>query len=97
MAKIIPLHNNVLVKRAKSEEKTAGGLIIPTNATEKSREAEVLAVGPGRVTYIGKLIPVEVKPGDIVLLEKNVRSEVKLDGEDLLLISEDDIVGVLEK
>jgi chaperonin GroES len=97
MAKILPLHNNVLIRRGKSEEKTPSGLIIPSNAAAKSREAEVLAVGPGKTTYAGALIPVSVQPGDIVLIEQHARSEVKLEEDDLMLISEDDIVGVLEK
>lgn len=96
MSKLNPLNDNVIVMRDKSEEKTPGGLIIPTTATEKSAFAEVLAVGKGTVSDAGVLIPIEVKAGQKVLLQKNRGVEVTIDGETYLLVKEDDILAVIE-
>jgi chaperonin GroES len=96
MSKLNPLHDNVIVKREKSEEKTPGGLLIPTTAAEKSTFAEVLAVGKGIITDAGVLIPVGVKPGQKVLLKKNRGVEVTVEAETYLIVKEDDILGVIE-
>jgi chaperonin GroES len=96
MSKLNPLHDNVIVKRSKSEEKTEGGLFIPTTVAEKSTYAEVLAVGRGAITSNGTLVPVSVKPGDHVLLEKNRGVEVVVDGETYLMVKERDIIGIVE-
>jgi chaperonin GroES len=87
----------VIVKRVKEEEKTKGGIIIPDTAKEKPIEGEVIAVGNGKVNDEGKLRPVDVKVGDRVLFGKYSGTEVKLDGEEALILREDDIVGVIEK
>jgi chaperonin GroES len=92
-----PLHDRVVVRRVTSEEKTAGGIIIPDTAKEKPQEGEVLAVGPGGRDENGKLIPIDVKAGDRVLFGKWSGTEVKLDGEELLIMKESDILGVMEK
>jgi chaperonin GroES len=96
-AKIRPLQDRVIVKRVKEEEKTKGGIIIPDTAKEKPIEGEVIAVGNGKVNDEGKLRPLDVKVGDRVLFGKYSGTEVKLDGEDALILREDDIVGVIEK
>ena len=90
-----PLHDRVLVKRIESEEKTAGGLIIPDSAKEKPSEGEIVAVGEGARKDSGELIPMAVKAGDRVLFGKWSGTEVKLDGKDLLIMKESDIMGVL--
>lgn len=90
-----PLHDRVVVRRVESEEKTAGGIIIPDTAKEKPQEGEVVAVGPGGRDDDGELIPMDVKPGDRVLFGKWSGTEVKLNGEDLLIMKESDIMGVL--
>ena len=90
-----PLHDRVLVKRIEAEEKTAGGIIIPDTAKEKPQEGEIVAVGPGGRDESGKLIPIEVKSGDRVLFGKWSGTEVKLDGEELLIMKESDIMGVI--
>lgn len=91
---IRPLHDRVLVERLEAEEKTAGGIIIPGSAQEKPQEAKVLAVGPG--AYVdGKLVPVDVKVGDIILLGKWAGTEVKVDGKELLIVKESDILAVI--
>ncbi len=92
-----PLHDRVVVRRIEAEQKSAGGIIIPDTAKEKPQEGEVLAVGPGTRDDQGRLIPLEVKPGDIVLFGKWSGTEVKIDGEELLIMKESDIMGVLEK
>ena len=92
-----PLHDRVVVRRVTADEKTAGGIIIPDTAQEKPQEGEVLAVGPGGRDENGKLIPIGVKKGDRVLFAKWSGTEVKLDGEELLIMKESDILGVLEK
>ena len=94
--KFRPLHDRVVIKRADSETKTAGGIIIPDTAKEKSQEGEIVAVGPGGRDESGKLIPIDVKAGDRVLFGKWSGTEVKIDGEELLIMKESDIMGVIE-
>ena len=94
--KFRPLHDRVVVKRIDAEEKTAGGIIIPDTAKEKPQQGEIIAVGPGGRDESGKLIPIDVKVGDRVLFGKWSGTEVKVDGEDLLIMKEDDIMGVVE-
>jgi chaperonin GroES len=91
-----PLHDRVVVRRIDAEEKTAGGIIIPDTAKEKPQEGEVVAVGPGARDEQGKLITPDVKVGDRVLFGKWSGTEVKLDGEDLLIMKESDIMGIIE-
>ncbi len=91
-----PLHDRVVVRRLDSEGKTAGGIIIPDTAKEKPMEGEVVAVGPGARDDNGKLTPLDVKAGDTVLFGKWSGTEVKLDGKDLLIMKESDIMGVIE-
>ena len=93
--KFRPLHDRVVVKRIDAEEKTKGGIIIPDTAKEKPQEGEVVAVGPGGRDESGKLIPIELKSGDRVLFGKWSGTEIKLDGEELLIMKESDIMGVL--
>ena len=90
-----PLHDRVVVKRLEGEEKTKGGIIIPDTAKEKPQEGKVIAVGPGGRDESGKLTPLDVKVGDRVLFGKWSGAEVKVDGEDLLIMKESDIMGVL--
>ncbi len=94
--KIRPLGDRILVKRIKEEERTKGGIIIPDTAKEKPQEGKVVAVGKGKVNEDGKLIPTEVKAGDKILFGKYSGSEVKIDGEEHLILREDDILGILE-
>ena len=91
-----PLHDRVVVKRIDAEEKTAGGIIIPDSAKEKPSQGEVIAVGPGARDESGKLVPLDVQVGDRVLFGKWSGTEVKIDGEDLLIMKESDIMGVLD-
>ena len=91
-----PLHDRILVRRIEVDEKTAGGIIIPDTAKEKPQEGEVVSVGPGARDDSGKRIDPDVKVGDRILFGKWSGSEVKLDGEDLLIMKESDILGVLE-
>jgi len=91
-----PLHDRVLVRRVEQEEKTAGGIIIPDTAKEKPQQGEVVAVGPGARGTDGKLIALDVKPGDRVLFGKWSGTEVKVGGEELLIMKESDILGVIE-
>ena len=91
-----PLHDRVVVRRLTAEEKTAGGIIIPDTAKEKPMEGEVVAVGPGARNEAGALVALDVKAGDKILFGKWSGTEVKLDGEDLLIMKESDILGVLE-
>ena len=95
--KFRPLHDRVLVRRVEQEEKTSGGIIIPDTAKEKPMEGEVLTVGPGGRDESGKLIPIDVKVGDRVLFGKWSGTEVRIDGEELLIMKESDIMGVIEK
>jgi len=94
--KFRPLHDRVVVRRVDAEEKTAGGIIIPDTAKEKPQQGEVLAVGPGKRDETGKLVPLDVKAGDQILFGKWSGTEVKVDAEDLLIMKEDDIMGVVE-
>jgi chaperonin GroES len=90
-----PLHDRIVVKRIEGEEKTKGGIIIPDTAKEKPQEGKVVAVGPGGRDESGKLVPLDVKAGDRVLFGKWSGTEVKIDGEDLLIMKESDILGVI--
>jgi chaperonin GroES len=92
-----PLHDRVVVRRVEAEEKTAGGIIIPDTAKEKPQQGEIIAVGPGARDENGKIQPLDVKVGDRVLFGKWSGTEVRIDGEDLLIMKESDIMGVLEK
>jgi chaperonin GroES len=92
-----PLHDRVLVRRIEAEEKTAGGIIIPDTAKEKPQEGEVIAVGPGARDESGKLVPLDVKVGDRILFGKWSGTEIKLNGEDLLIMKESDVMGVIEQ
>ena len=94
--KFRPLHDRVVVKRIDAEEKTAGGIIIPDTAKEKPQEGEVVAVGPGARDEHGKLQPLELKAGDRVLFGKWSGTEVKIDGEELMIMKESDVMGVIE-
>ena len=94
--KFKPLQDRVLIRRLESEEKTAGGIIIPDTAKEKPMEGEVVAVGPGTRSEDGKLHPLDVKPGDRVLFGKWSGTEVKIDGEELVIAKESDILGIVE-
>ena len=92
-----PLHDRVVVRRIDAEQKTKGGIIIPDTAQEKPSEGEVIAVGPGGRDEAGKLVPIDIKAGDRVLFGKWSGTEVKIDGEDLLIMKESDIMGIVEK
>ena len=94
--KFRPLHDRVVIRRIEGEDKTKGGILIPATVKEKPQEGEVVAVGPGARDESGKLIAIEVKAGDRVLFGKWSGSEVKIDGEDLLIMKESDILGVIE-
>jgi len=94
--KFRPLHDRVLLRRIEQEQKTAGGIIIPDTAKEKPQEGEVIAVGPGARDENGKLIALDVKAGDRVLFGKWSGTEVKIDGEELLIMKESDIMGIIE-
>jgi len=93
--KFRPLHDRVVVKRLEGEEKSKGGIIIPDSAKEKPQEGEIVAVGPGARDESGKLVPLDVKAGDRVLFGKWSGTEVKIDGQDLLIMKESDIMGVV--
>ena len=93
--KFRPLHDRVVVKRIDAEEKTAGGIIIPDTAKEKPMQGEIIAVGPGARDESGKLVPLDVKKGDRILFGKWSGTEIKLDGEDLLIMKESDIMGMI--
>ena len=95
--KVRPLYDRILVRRVAEEEKTKGGIIIPDSAKEKPSEGEVVAVGNGKVTDKGSLRPLEVKKGDRILFGKYSGNEIKVDGQDLLILREDEILGVIEK
>jgi chaperonin GroES len=96
MSKIRPLHERVLVRRLEEEEVSKGGIIIPDSAKEKPAEGEIVAVGNGKKTDDGKLIPLDVKVGDKILFSKYSGSDIKLDGEEFLIMKEDDILAVVE-
>lgn len=91
-----PLHDRVVMRRLDAEEKTAGGIIIPDTAKEKPQQGEVIAVGPGARNEKGELVPLDVKAGDRVLFGKWSGTEVKIDGEELLIMKESDILGIIE-
>ena len=95
--KIRPLHDRLIVKRLEEEEKTKGGIIIPDTAKEKPVEGKVIAVGEGRIKKDGKKIPVEVKKGDRILFAKYAGTEVKIDGEEHLIMKEDDVLAIIEQ
>jgi chaperonin GroES len=95
MMKLRPLHDRVIVKRIEEERKTSGGIVIPDTATEKPSQGEIVAVGPGKTDENGKLIPIGVKAGDKILFGKYSGTEFKLDGDDLLHMREDDIIGIV--
>ena len=95
--KLRPLHDRVIVKRLENETTTASGIVIPDNATEKPDQGEVLAIGPGRINDKGEVKPLNVKVGDRVLFGKYSGQSVKVDGEELLVMKEDDIFAVVEK
>ena len=94
--KVRPLHDRILVRRIEGEEKTKGGLIIPDTAKEKPQEGKVIAVGKGRVSEDGKLLPLDVHKGDRVLFTKYAGSEIEVGGDEHLIIREDDVLAVLE-
>jgi len=94
--KFRPLHDRVVVRRIESEAKTAGGIIIPDTAKEKPQEGEVIAVGPGGRDEAGKLIPLDVKAGDRILFGKWSGTEVKIDGQEYLIMKESDVMGIIE-
>ncbi len=94
--KLIPLGDRLLVERLEAEEKTAGGIVLPDTAKEKPIQGKVLAVGEGRRTEDGKLIPMQVKKGDKILFGKYSGTEVKLDGEEFLIMKEDDVLGIVQ-
>jgi chaperonin GroES len=91
-----PLQDRIIVKRLEEENKTAGGLYIPDTAKEKPQKGEIIAVGKGKVTEDGKVLPIDVKVGDKVLFGKYAGTEIKIDGVDFLIMREDDILGVIE-
>ena len=92
-----PLHDRVLVRRIDAEEKTAGGIIIPDTAKEKPQQGDIIAAGPGARNEQGQLVPLDVKAGDRVLFGKWSGTEVKIDGEELLIMKESDLLGVVEQ
>ena len=93
--KLRPLHDRVIVKRIEEERNTSGGIVIPDTATEKPSQGEIVAVGPGKTDENGKLIPIGVKAGDKILFGKYSGTEFKMDGDDLLHMREDDIIGIV--
>ena len=95
--KFRPLHDRVVVRRIEAEEKSVGGIIIPDTAKEKPSQGEVIAVGPGGRDESGKLIPIDLKEGDRVLFGKWSGTEVKIDGQELLIMSESDIMGIIDE
>jgi len=92
-----PLHDRILVRRIEADEKTAGGIIIPDTAKEKPQEGEVIAVGSGARDEAGKLVPLDVKAGDRILFGKWSGTEIKLGGEDLLIMKESDVLGIIDQ
>jgi chaperonin GroES len=94
--KFRPLHDRVLVRRVEAEEKTKGGIIIPDTAKEKPQEGEVIGVGPGARDEGGKLVPIDLKTGDRILFGKWSGTEIKIEGEDLIIMKESDVMGVVE-
>ena len=94
--KFRPLHDRIVVRRVSAEQKSAGGIIIPDTAQEKPQQGEIVAVGPGARDDQGRLVPLDVKAGDLVLFGKWSGTEVKIDGQELLIMKESDLLGVLE-
>ena len=94
--KFHPLHDRILIKRIEEQETAKGGIIIPDSAKEKQQEGEVVAVGKGKKTEEGKIIPLDVKPGDRILFGKYSGSEIKVDDEDFLILKEEEVLGVVE-
>jgi len=94
--KFRPLHDRVVVRRIESDAKTAGGIIIPDTAKEKPQEGEIIAVGPGARDETGKLVPLDVKAGDVILFGKWSGTEVKIDGQEYLIMKESDVMGIIE-
>jgi len=94
--KIRPLNDRLLVQRLEEEEKTAGGIIIPDSAKEKPAEGKVVAVGPGKVSDSGERVALQVKEGDVILFSKYGGTDVKIDGDDYLIMREDDVLGIVE-
>jgi chaperonin GroES len=94
--KFNPLHDRILIKRIEEQETAKGGIIIPDSAKEKQQEGEVVAVGKGKKTEEGKIIPLDVKPGDRILFGKYSGSEIKVDDEDFLILKEEEVLGVVE-
>jgi chaperonin GroES len=97
LMKVRPLHDRLIVKRLEEEEKTKGGIIIPDTAKEKPMEGKVIAAGDGRVKDDGTKIPIEVKKGDRILFAKYAGAEIKIDGEDHLIMKEDDVLAIIEQ
>ncbi len=95
--KFVPLQDRILVRRIDVDEKTAGGIIIPDTAKEKPMKGEVIAVGPGARTEKGEILPMEIKVGDHIVFGKWSGAEVKIDGEDLVIMKESDVLGILEE
>jgi chaperonin GroES len=95
--KFRPLHDRVVIRRVEPEGKTTGGILIPDTAQEKPMEGEIVAVGPGALDEAGKVVPLDVKQGDRILFGKWSGTEIKLDGEDLLIMNESEIMGVVDK
>jgi chaperonin GroES len=95
--RVTPLHDRVLVVRIEEEEKTSGGIIIPDSAKEKPQEGKVIAVGAGKLDEDGKRIPLDVKKGDRVLFSKYAGNEIKIEGEEHLIVREDDILGIVKQ
>jgi chaperonin GroES len=95
--KIRPLHDRVIVRRIEEDQKTKGGIIIPDTAKEKPQMGEVIVAGPGKKTEDGKLVPIDVKKGDKVLFTKYAGSDIKIEGEELLIMREEDILGIITK
>ena len=97
MNKIRPLHDRVVVKRLDAENKSAGGIVIPDTAGEKPDQGEIVAVGNGKVLEDGKVRPLDIKAGDTILFSKYAGTEIKIDGEEHLILREEDVLGVIEK
>jgi chaperonin GroES len=95
--KVRPLHDRIIVQRVEEEEQRVGGIIIPDSAKEKPQQGKVIAVGKGRIEKDGKVTPLDVKAGDTVLFGKYAGQEIKLDGEDFLIVREEEVLGVIEK
>jgi len=95
--KVRPLHDRIIVQRIEEAEQRVGGIIIPDSAKEKPQQGKVIAVGKGRIEKDGKITPLDVKAGDTVLFGKYAGQEIKLDGEDLLIVREEEVLGVIEK